>query len=186
MTTCTVSSSRSPVGTSTRRPASAAVRAGVIRTASSVDTAVIVTDSATSARARNAMTLEAVPPGQQETRISPAASGAGRSKRVASPHPRAGINVYWSTTPGSTSRRLRAIRRKSSKPSVRPMLSMMTPRPAGISGPLNQVSSSGRNSASALAASTQSGNALVSAASSFKATPRDETLAAFDWPCGIR
>ena len=52
------------------------------------------------------------------------------------------------------------------------MLSMMTARPAGISGPLNQVSSSGRYSASAsaLAASTQSGNALVSAASSFKAT----------------
>ena len=169
MTTCTVSSRRSAVGTSTRRPARAAVSAGVMTTASSVEPAVMVTDSATSARARNAMTFEAVPPGQQETRMRPAARGAGRSNRTPSPHPRAGINVYWSAMPGSTRRRSREMRPKSSKPSVMPMLSMMMPRPSGMSGPLNHVNSSGRTSASPVAASTHSGNALVSAASSFKA-----------------
>ena len=51
-TTCTVSSSSPPTGTSTRLPASSAVSSGVITTASTVDSAVSVTDNATSARAR--------------------------------------------------------------------------------------------------------------------------------------
>ena len=41
------------------------------------------------------------------------------------------------------------------------MLSMMTPSPIVISGPLNQVNSAGRMSATMLATSTHSGNADV-------------------------
>ena len=83
ITTCTVSRKRSPVGTLTRVPASAAVRLGVITAASSVEMIVIATDSATSVRARNAMTFDAVPPGQHETRMSPTARGVGRSECLA-------------------------------------------------------------------------------------------------------
>ena len=79
ITTCTVLSKRPPAGTSMRLPAKSAVSVGVIATARSVENAVIVTDSATSARARNEMMFEAVPPGQQETRINPTAKGVGRS-----------------------------------------------------------------------------------------------------------
>ncbi len=79
MTTSTVLSRRPPAGTSMRLPARSAVKVGVIATARSVDSAVMVTDSATSARARNEMTFDAVPPGQQETRINPTARGVGRS-----------------------------------------------------------------------------------------------------------
>ena len=87
MTTCTVSSRRSAVGTSTRCPASKAVSVGVMTTASSVEPAVMVTERATSARARNEMTFEAVPPGQQETRMRPAASGRGQVEQDAEPPP---------------------------------------------------------------------------------------------------
>ena len=52
ITTCIVLSSRPPAGTSTRLPASTSVNVGVSSAARSVDSAVIVTDSATSALAR--------------------------------------------------------------------------------------------------------------------------------------
>lgn len=75
--------------------------------------------------------------------------------------PSAGMTVYCSSTPGSTRPRSRATRRKSSNPSVIPMLSMITPSPSVMSGPLNQVNSSGRTSARTLQTSTQTGNAEV-------------------------
>lgn len=163
-TTCRVLSRRSPVGTSTRVPASQVVRIGVMRTASNVDPAVIVTERVTSARARNEITFDAVPPGQHDTRMIPTARGDGRANTVARPHPNAGISVYWSRIPGSTRWRSREIRRKSSRPTVMPMQSMMVAKPNGIRGPLNQVRNSGRTSAIALAARTQIGKAFVSVA----------------------
>ena len=60
------------------------------------------------------------------------------------------MSVYWSPMPGRTVARSRTMRRKSSKPTVMPMLSMMSPSPSGISGPLNQVKNTGRQRASAL------------------------------------
>ena len=96
--------------------------------------------------------------------MRPAANGSGRSKSHPRPSPSSGISVYWSATPGSTLVRSRPMRRKSSKPTVIPMLSMMIPSPIGIRGPLNQVKSSGRTSAAPLASSSQSGKALVTAA----------------------
>src|SRR5690606_8994811 len=94
MTTCTVLRSRPPAGTSMRLPASTAVSVGVITTASIVDAAVIATDRATSARERNAMTFDAVPPGQPDTRIRPTASGVGSDQSHAMVQPSSGIARY--------------------------------------------------------------------------------------------
>ena len=99
--------------------------------------------------------------------MSPTANGVGRSKSAAMPQPRVGITVYWSATPGRTRARCRPTARKSSHPMVMPMLSMMTPSPIGISGPLNHVKSLGSTNARPLASNTQRGKALVSIASRF-------------------
>ena len=156
----------------------------------------MVTDRATSARARNAMTFEAVPPGQHETRIRPTAKGVGRSSSRPMLHPSSGISVYCSATPGRTLDRSRAMRRKSSNPTVMPMLSMMTPRPTVMNGPLNQVNSSGRTRAMPLARSSQSGKALVRTVSTgnprivwlrraaFQPTGRSEATAGC-WTCRV-
>ena len=52
--------------------------------AKSVVHEVIVTDRATSPRARNVTTFEAVPPGQQPKSIRPTATSGGRSIRMQS------------------------------------------------------------------------------------------------------
>lgn len=65
--------------TSTRFPAKYKVKSGVNATDSKVEMEVRVTDSATSAFAINVKTFDAVPPGQQATRISPTANGVGKS-----------------------------------------------------------------------------------------------------------
>ncbi len=54
------------------------------------------------------------------------------------------------------------------------MLSMMTPRPIGMSGPLNHVNRSGQDSASTLARRTQAGNAAVRNASMRKLCKLDQ------------
>ena len=72
------------------------------------------------------------------------------------------MTVYCRTTPGSTRARSRPTRRKSAKPRVMPMLSMMTPRPTVMRGPLNHVNQSGRTRAATPAPSTHRGNAEVS------------------------
>ena len=60
------------------------MRAGVTKGARSVVQEVIVTESATSPRARKVITFEAVPPGQQPTSITPTAMSGGRSKAMQS------------------------------------------------------------------------------------------------------
>jgi len=69
-----------------------------------VETAVIVTESATSTLARYEITFEAVPPGQHATRIRPTAKAGGRSKRYPKLHPKNGITVYCNKTPTPTRR----------------------------------------------------------------------------------
>ena len=54
--------------------------AGVTKGARSVVQDVIVTESATSPRAKKVITFEAVPPGQQPTSITPTASSGGSEK----------------------------------------------------------------------------------------------------------
>ena len=58
---------RAPTETGTRVPTSSFVSRGVAATATSVDTVVIATLKATSARARYVTKLLAVPPGQHAT-----------------------------------------------------------------------------------------------------------------------
>ncbi len=125
----------------------------------------MATESGTSARAKKEMTFEAVPPGQQETRIRPIAKGVGKLNSQPRQNPRSGISEYWRTIPGRTVERSRAIRRRSSRLTVIPMQSMMMPKPRGISGPLNQVKNSGLTMARPLASRSQRGKALVTTVS---------------------
>ncbi len=80
------------------------------------------------------MTLLAVPPGQQATRIKPTASPLDSPNSPASTAPESGITVNCSTTPAITARGIFATRRKSATVSVKPMPSMMMPSITGISG----------------------------------------------------
>ena len=61
--------------------------------AAKVEKVVIQTDSAKLALAKYAITFDAVPPGQQETRIKPTAKKVGSSKIIANHHPSKGITV---------------------------------------------------------------------------------------------
>ena len=81
-------------GTSSRFPASSAVKAGVMIAASRVEAVVMATESGTSARAKKEITFEAVPPGQQETRIRPIAKGVGKLNSQPRKNPRSGISEY--------------------------------------------------------------------------------------------
>ena len=67
------------------------VKKGVIKIAIIVEQAVIHTERATSALDKYEITLEAVPPGQHETKIIPTAKRGGKSKILAIPHPKKGI-----------------------------------------------------------------------------------------------
>ena len=70
-TTLAVLTNKPRPSTSTRLPTIQVVSRGVHAAASIVENAVIDTESATSALARYAITLEAVPPGQQQTNTRP-------------------------------------------------------------------------------------------------------------------
>ena len=101
--------------------------------ASIVDSAVIETESATSALATYATTLDAVPPGQQQTRISPTARGVGKANKCPTHQPRKGITRYWRATPHPIAAGACRTRWKSVSSRVRPMPSMMICRPGAIS-----------------------------------------------------
>lgn len=117
----------SPAFSGMYRPASHSVSAGVNSGASSVDTEVMVTDSATSARASRQTTLELVPPGAQPTRITPTAiSGGSRSSRTTATAA-AGMMTYWATTPSSTGRGRASTGRKSPGRRLSPMPNMTSP-----------------------------------------------------------
>ena len=74
------------------------------------------------------MTLEAVPPGQQPTKITPNANSLGRENAHASPHARSGMTVNWARQPMKISFGLLSTIRKSLDDSVRPIPNIMTPR----------------------------------------------------------
>ena len=63
------------------------VNKGVNTIAARVEQVVMATDSATLALAKNAITLDAVPPGQHATNMRPTAKKGGRSKRGSQPPP---------------------------------------------------------------------------------------------------
>ena len=158
----------SPIAsTSTSLPARSFVSSGVRITAASVVQVVMITESATSARARYVTTFDAVPPGQQATRISPTAKGVSSPRAVATPKPANGMMRNWPKNPATTAPGRDATRRKSSIESVSPIPSMITARPTTIMSPRNQVNSPGCTSASPQATSTHAGNALASESRSF-------------------
>ena len=104
------------------------VNSGVSTLASTVDEAVIKTDSATSAPAISETRLEAVPPGEQPTRVRPRKRfGASPNRRDDKAAP-SGIAVNCVSTPNATARGFEATRRKSAVVRVMPMPTIMRPR----------------------------------------------------------
>src|SRR5699024_5480465 len=76
-TICTIDINISPADTGSHLLANNNVKAGVTIGANTVETAVIVTDRAVFPLAKNVITFDAVPPGQQPTKITPTATSAG-------------------------------------------------------------------------------------------------------------
>ena len=70
--------------------------------------AVIDTDSARSPRANQVITFEAVPPGQQPTRITPTAISGGSANTWHSSQAVLGMMMNWASTPSSTASGRRA------------------------------------------------------------------------------
>ena len=106
-------------------------------------------------------TFDAVPPGQQETRIKPTANSGGKFINVAIPQPKNGMIRNCNPTPIRTGRGDLATVLKSSKFNVIPIPSIMTARPRTIRSPLNQVNTSGQNRAVTAPATVQTGNRFV-------------------------
>ena len=67
------------------------IKSGVKITPETVEIKVILTEKATFKFDRYAITLDAVPPGQHETKINPTAKKSGRSKILEIVHPKKGI-----------------------------------------------------------------------------------------------
>jgi hypothetical protein len=93
----------------------------------SVDTEVIVTEKATSPRARYVITFDEVPPGHDPTSTTPAASIGSSSNILASANPRNGITPYCATTPTPTSLGLSKTLLKSEVVNVAPIPNIIMP-----------------------------------------------------------
>ena len=89
---------------------------------------VIPTESATSPPAIYVITLLAVPPGQQPTRITPSASSVGSFKIIQRVQAISGMIVYCDTNPITTSFGLENTTLKSSIRIVSPIPNIATPR----------------------------------------------------------
>jgi hypothetical protein len=108
-----------------------------------VDNKVRVTESATSARAIKANTLDAVPPGQDATKISPLAVAGSKCKKCAIANPERGIIVNCSTTPIAMGMGLDNTLLKSSDVSVIPIESIISPKNLEIKSDFNHAKISG-------------------------------------------
>mmetsp|Transcript_1333 Transcript_1333/g.1953 ORF Transcript_1333/g.1953 Transcript_1333/m.1953 type:complete len:223 (-) Transcript_1333:673-1341(-) len=93
-TTCRVLTNSPPAGTGTRVPASCLVSTGVKTQARKVLTVVSTTLSATFALPRYVTRLDAVPPGQHPTRMSPTAIGCATGNTRPMANPSSGITLY--------------------------------------------------------------------------------------------
>tara|TARA_B100001063_G_scaffold104711_2_gene97757 strand:- start:793 stop:1161 length:369 start_codon:yes stop_codon:yes gene_type:complete len=108
-----------------------------------VERAVMVTDKAKLDRDKNTITLEAVPPGQLETRISPNAKKGGRSNAFPKSQPKKGMTVNCKNKPVIIQLGVWVTQRKSSNRKVKPIPNMMPPSPRVIQFPENQVKRGG-------------------------------------------
>jgi hypothetical protein len=106
----------------------------VATTETIVEQDVMVTDNATSPFARYVMTFDAVPPGQEPTRINPAAIAGGSSKTFAMATAINGIIRNCATKPTAIGYGCSATRLKSAKIKAVPMPNMITPSPGIMSG----------------------------------------------------
>src|SRR5699024_1757283 len=77
--------------TSRHSRANKKIIAGVNNGATKVEAVVIATDKATFPLAKNVMTFEAVPPGQQPTRVTPSAISGGNASNFANANAKSGI-----------------------------------------------------------------------------------------------
>ena len=127
-----------------------------------VETEVILTDSATLALDRKATTFEAVPPGQQETRINPTAISRGRFINITIIHPKKGIITNWRVTPHINAAGKRKTLLKSLKVKVNPIPNIINPRPIWINSVEYQLKTAGQISATTATRTDQRGNKFVS------------------------
>ena len=97
-----------------------------------VDSAVMVTDSAKLDRDKKTITLDAVPPGQLDTKISPTAKKGSRSKAFPKSHPKKGMTVNCKNKPVIIHLGVWVTRRKSSNLSVNPIPNIIPPKPRVI------------------------------------------------------
>lgn len=127
ITTCTID--QNILTTSTFIDASAMnhVKNGVSNGATTVDTQVMPTDNARSPFAKYVITLDAVPPGQHPTSITPIANSCGNLKIIVNSHAIEGMTINCARHPITTSfGRLKTIL-KSDSFNVNPMPNMTAP-----------------------------------------------------------
>ncbi|KXJ30493.1 hypothetical protein AX284_08025 [Pseudomonas sp. HUK17] len=158
-TTCRIDQNRPPKEIGSQVEASSQISAGVSRGASRVVTAAMATDSARSPLASQVITLDAVPLGQQPTRMTPTAISGGRWNSWQSAQATPGMMTKWATTPSSTRQGWRPTAAKSSTLRVRPMPNMITPSSGTIATP-SGLNTSGAKNASRTASSTQKAKVL--------------------------
>ena len=100
------------------------------------------------------MTLDAVPPGQQPTRMTPNANSFGSAKAHTSNHANRGMIVNCAKQPMRISNGLRSTIRKSDGERVSPMPNMMTPSMGLMTGVSIHTKEAGFSSDTAAANNT--------------------------------
>ena len=100
------------------------------------------------------MTLEAVPPGQQPTKMTPNAKSAGREKTFVNSHAISGMMVNCARQPVSTSLGRLKTTRKSCGDKVRPMPNMISPNIGLTTQVPTDINGSGTSTASRAASNT--------------------------------
>ncbi len=108
-----------------------------------VESAVMVTDKAKLDLDKNTITLEAVPPGQLETKINPTAKKGGKSNTFPKSQPKKGMTVNCKRRPVKTHIGVWVTLRKSTNRNVKPIPNIMQPNARVIQFPENQVNSGG-------------------------------------------
>eukprot|EP00241_Pyramimonas_parkeae_P023633 CAMPEP_0114288474 /NCGR_PEP_ID=MMETSP0059-20121206/6830_1 /TAXON_ID=36894 /ORGANISM="Pyramimonas parkeae, Strain CCMP726" /LENGTH=264 /DNA_ID=CAMNT_0001409623 /DNA_START=382 /DNA_END=1172 /DNA_ORIENTATION=+ len=130
-TSFTTSQASAPAFRGTSDPAVAQRSAGVMSTEASVEHVVSTTESATLPLATCVTTLDAAPPGQQDTSMSPAATDVSSPSSLATLHPIKGMTVYCRPTPASTAPGILHVSTKSWRVSVKPMEANTKNSPTG-------------------------------------------------------
>ena len=164
-TTCNAVPTIPQPSTGIHAPASKWVNTGVTTTAATVEQNVITTDKATFARAINATTFDAVPPGQHATIITPTARSGGNRINVATNHPTAGMMVNCATNPIPTALGIRKTALNAPVSNVTPIPNMMNANAQVIHDPENQMNPSGHANAAPQNTINHTGNQFAAARS---------------------